>query len=94
MNLKAIYDEVARLVPRGHLCVQLEVLRYDSEPEIPTVKLSVYDGHEWFYGTPTDGEALKMLRAKHPPVVPAAPDPTTLDTVADVQVPEVKEAQP
>ena len=86
MNLKAIYEKVAELVPKGHVSVQLEIVRYGSDPETPVVQLNIYDGAEWFTGG-LEGAALAGLQAKH-----QTREAADLSRLTDVQLPEAKGA--
>ena len=81
MNLKALYEDVRRIMPTGYFCLKLEVWQYDDQDaRPPEVTISIYDGNEHFKG-PTPDVALALLAAKHRPL-------TSLDIVQAVEVPD------
>ena len=84
MNLRAVYEEVERILPKDrHFCIQLEVVRYSIGDDDPTIKINIYEkGQEWITA-PTPEAALVLFHANHP-----AKSAGNLETVADVQVPE------
>ena len=77
MNLKAVYEEVGRMVDLNEAyCIKLEVWCYDR-PEDPVIKVTVWDGRRHYEGA-TPEEALAAFRASRLP----------LAALAAVEVPE------